>query len=375
MPSSERTPSSDRLAPAVRRRAAGPLAAALAAIALVVAGCGATTPPSVPASGQPLGTTAATPGAPSASPAAVGVASGTSSDPSATPPPRGSTAGAAVTATLLGVRLPSPVSRAVVAADGGAVLVIGGLGASGTTGAILRLDPSAGAVTRAGRLASPVHDAAGAPLGGAWLVLGGGRTVAVTSVQRVTPGGAAATAPVVGSLPAARADGAAVAAGGRVLLVGGGRGGVPDSSVLATRDGVHFTRLGRLAVPVRYGAVAAVGDAVYVFGGSAASGDSDAIQRIDVATGAVTVVGRLPAAVSEATAFVLGGRLLIAGGMRAGRPTSAILAYDPVSGRTRAAGRLPVALADAGAAVVGSTAYLVGGETGRAYLSSVIAVR
>jgi hypothetical protein len=347
---------------------------ALAVPALIAAACGSTTP-SPAASTRPDAPSdapgsAATPGsaAPSASTSSRASPSGGGS--TSTPPPAGR-----VAATLLQVTLPTPLSRSVVVADGGSVLVIGGLTTRGTTGVILRLDPAAGTLAAVGHLASPMHDAAGARLGAGWLVVGGGKVVAATTVQRVSANGTRRTSAVIGALPAARADGAAVAAAGRVLVVGGGRGGVPDGAILATRDGVHFTRLGRLAVPVRYGAVVAVGGAVYVFGGATSSGDTDAIQRVDITTGAVRVVGHLPHAMSEASAFVLGVRVLIAGGMRAGSPTNAILAFDAATMHVTVAGRLPQALADAGVAVIGDTAYLVGGETGSKYLASVIAVR
>ena len=255
------------------------------------------------------------------------------------------------------------------------MLVIGGLTAQGTTGTILRLDPTALTVVAAGRLASAVHDAAGAPLRGAWLVVGGGRTIAVATVQSVADGGGAATSAVTGSLPAARADHAATAVGGLVVVAGGGRGGVADPTVLTTRDGARYTQIGRLPVPVRYAAAAAVGTAVYLFGGSAASGDTAAIQAVNPTAGTVRSVGRLPHALTEATAFVLGGRVLIAGGMRSGAPQDTILAFDPATGRTTVVGRLPRAVADAGVAVIGDTAYLVGGETGTAYLDTVIAIR
>ena len=351
----------------------GRVAAILSVAALVVSGCGSQATPSA---GVPTGAAGGGPGASAVSvppPAAVGVAA--SASPSGAAPASAAQTNPGVTATLLHTHLPSPLSRAVVGALGGAVLVIGGLGPKGTTGAILRIDPASGTVTRAGRLAAAVHDASGAPLNGSWLVMGGGRTVAVASIQQVSASGSTAAAALVGSLPAARADGAAVAVGGRILVVGGGRGGVPDGTVLATRDGVHFSRLATLAVPVRYGAVAAFGGAVYVFGGSTTRGDTDAVQRIDPVTGAVRVVGHLPRPVSEATAFVLGGRILVAGGMRAGRPTAAILAFSAATGHASAVGRLPEAVADAGVALIGTTAYLVGGETGTVYLASVIAIR
>ncbi len=285
-------------------------------------------------------------------------------------------AGARVTAALLGIHLPSPLSRAVVATSGSEVLVLGGVTPSGTTSAILRLDPATASVARIGRLASAVHDASGAPLGKGWLVVGGGRTLASAVVQDVVVAGGKASTSVAGALPAARADGAAIAVGGEVLVVGGGRGGVPDPTVLTTRNGSQFTVLARLPVAVRYPAVAVTGSRAYLFGGATATGaPSNAIQSIDATTGSVRVVARLPYALTQATAFILGGRILIAGGMRGGRPSTAILSFDPATGRTAVVGRLPEAVADAGAAVVGDTAYLVGGETGSAFLDSVIAIR
>ncbi len=300
-----------------------------------------------------------------------------SGDTSAANASAGTTPGAnaRVTATLLSMHLPSPLSRAVVAASGAEVLVLGGVTPSGTTATILQLNPATGSVTRIGRLASAVHDASGAPLGHLWLVVGGGRTLASAVVQDVSVVGASASASVAGALPAPRADGAAVAVGGEVLVVGGGRGGVPDPNVLATRDGVSFTSLARLPLAVRYPAVAAAGSRVYLFGGATTGAPSNAIQAIDATTGDVRVVARLPYALTQATAFILGGRILIAGGMRAGRPSTAILAFDPATGRTAVVGRLPEGVEDAGVAVVGDTAYLVGGETGSAFLDTVIAVR
>ena len=280
-----------------------------------------------------------------------------------------------MTASLLGVRLPSPLSRAVAVPSGGEVLVLGGIDPSGTTSAVLRLDPATGAVTQIGRLAAAVHDASGAPLGHGWLVVGGGRTLASAVVQDVSLSGASASASVAGALPSPRADGAAVSVGDEVLVVAGGRGGLADPAVLMTRDGARFTVFARLPFAVRYPGVALAGRSVYLFGGATAAGPSNAIQVLDTTTGSARLVARLPYALTEASAFSLGGRLLIAGGMRGGRPSAAILAFDPATGHTTAVGRLPRAVADAAVAVVGSTAYLVGGETGSAFLDSVIAVR
>jgi hypothetical protein len=359
------------------RRAPVALAAIVTAavVALTAAAALAACSPAPPPTGEANATAGVLTAAGSTPPnAAASTQSAASVAPTITPPT--SAAASRVTTSLLRVHLPRPLSRAVVATHDGSLLVMGGLAAPGTLGGILRLDLADGGVAAAGHLAAAVHDAAGAPLGNGWLVLGGGATIAAAKVQLVTFSGGAVNSAAAGSLPAPRADGTAVLAAGRVVLVGGGRGGAPDANVLATGDGRHFTVLGRLTVPVRYGAAVSAGGAIYVFGGTVASGGAtDAVQRIDPATGAVRIVGKLPRALTEASAFALGGRILIAGGMRAGHPTSQVLEFSPSTGLTAVVGRLPLALADAGVAVLGDAAYLVGGETGTAYLDTVIAVR
>lgn len=359
-----------------RGRLIGGAAALCLVASLAVAACGDATPS--PSAGTTAGSGSQGPGATTPSSAASSPLPGASGGGTAlgtAGQSAGASAGSRVTATLLSLRLPSPLSRAVVATAGGEVLVLGGVSPSGTTGAILRLDLATGSITQVGHLASAVHDASGAPVGQGWLVIGGGQTLASSVVQDVALSGAKVSAFVAGALPAARADGAAIAADGEVLVVGGGRGGVPDPAVLATRDGARFTVLARLPVAVRYPGVAEVGSRVYLFGGATTAGASNAIQALDPASGRVQVVARLPYALTQATAFTLGGRILIAGGMRAGRPSAAILSFDPATGRTAVVGRLPEAVADAGVAVVGDTAYLVGGETASAFLDKVIAVR
>jgi N-acetylneuraminic acid mutarotase len=173
----------------------------------------------------------------------------------------------------------------------------------------------------------------------------------------------------------ARADHAAVSLGGQVIVLGGGRGGVADPAVWATRDGITFTPVARLATPVRYGAAAVAGGLVYLFGGTAGRGDTSLISVLDPVRGTDRVAGHLPRTLTGATAFVLDGRILVAGGMHAGAPVTTILAFDPATGRVRTVGHLPEPRAFAAVAVVGGVAYLVGGETGHVYLDTVVAIR
>lgn len=274
-------------------------------------------------------------------------------------------------AVRLAMRLPEGRSRPAALVLGSDVLVCGGLtNAGGTTSSIVRINLETGRVALTGALAVAVHDAGAAGLGDAGFVFGGGRTVAGRSVQRID---AAGRAMLVGELPVARADLAAVSVAGEILIVGGGTPGQPDARVLATTDGIHFRELARLGVAVRYPAVAVLDGIVYVAGGSTRSGETDAIQTIDPATGAVRVVGRLPHPIADATALVVGGQLLVVGGRDRGRALDELWAVGSGGGSARAVGHLPYAVADAAGVVIGGAGYLIGGETTTA-IASIIAI-
>ena len=288
-------------------------------------------------------------------------------------------------------QLPSGLAREIVLPAGRDLLLAGGLTPRSTsTAAVRRLNPSTGSTVRAGRLTVPTHDAAGATLGGRTYVFGGGEQSSTATVQEITA--AHGTATVAGQLPRPRSDLVAVTWGGIAYLLGGYDGTGYDATVLATRDGRRFSVAARLAVPVRYPAVAAAGGQIWVFGGQTSHGITNVIQRIPLPgtsrTGAGqtvrgrriasgVVAGHLARPTTAAAAFTLGGTLYVAGGLtavaRPGQATAspsaplttsdAVLRYQP--GRPAAlAGRLPVPVANAGVGVLGGTAYLVGGDDG-----------
>lgn len=287
----------------------------------------------------------------------------------------------ALTIIQSAVRLPVAVSRAAALVDGTGIVLAGGLTSRGTVGSIVRVrlgppqngapGPIVAATEGPGHLRYPVHDAAGVLLGGRMLLFGGGRTTAAASVQEVMLGGASS---LVGRLPAARADLGAVVLGGAAIVAGGGALGRADPRVLRTSDGVHFTVIARLPIAVRYAAVAAVGERVFVIGGTSASGDVSTIQVVDIATGTARVAGHLPAPVSHATALVLGGRIVVAGGRRSGRALDAVVSVDPTTLVVASAGRLPRPLSDVAGVVADGVGYLLGGEAAGP-LSTIIAIR
>jgi serine/threonine-protein kinase PknK len=128
-----------------------------------------------------------------------------------------------------------------------------------------------------------------------------------------------------------------------------------------------------------YPAVAAVGSAVYLFGGLIAGGEysgtfTSAIQRVYLPTGKARIVGHLSTPLAHAMAAVVAGRVYVLGGSAPGGPTAAIRRFDPLTARINLAGRLPQPRTDAAVATIGRTVYLLGGIS-REPLATIIAVR
>ena len=341
---------------------------------------------------------------PSASPAANRTAANSSASPAtstaSTATGHGQTSPAAsrtggnpsVVSSIAPWHLPSALSRAGAAAlPGGRVLLLGGLFASGGSSADVGvLDLETGALTSVATLASPTHDAGSAVLGGRAFLFGGGQAYPVATVEAVTlPGGSSASGGagiVTGQLPQPRADDEAVTVAGTAYVVGGYDGSTGDTAVLATQNGSSYSTVATLPVDVRYGAVAAAGGKIYVFGGETVPGGTTLeystptpttspppgqqvalVQQIDPQTHTARVAGYLPRGVQGAAAFVLGGKLFLAGGdsNAPGTPPSSgstIWSFDPSTGAFRLVGHLAAPVAYAAVVVEGGTAWLVGGE-------------
>ncbi|MGD0380920.1 MAG: PQQ-binding-like beta-propeller repeat protein [Acidimicrobiales bacterium] len=350
-------------------------------------------------------------------------------------PPK-ATAIPAVESGLLPWSLKAPLSRAVVLpVVGNQLSVLGGLTTGNTSSSgIYTLDTSTGALAPAGDLTGPLHDASGAVIAGKDVVFGGGDATTVGVVQAfpepsgpaLSAGSPTPTATVVGSLPQARSDSSSVTIGSTTYVVGGYDGTNADAVVLGTTDGRTFSTVATLPVPVRYGAVAAVGGRIYVFGGQAITGAGagqpvDTVQAVDPTRHHAAVVGHLPEPISGAAAVTLTGSVYVVGGestvpqpstpgmgttqtsassssspglgksgavpdARRTATGSAILtaaasgttntvstiwSFDPISQRTEVAGRLQVPVSHAGVAVIGSRAWLVGGESGGTPVTAV----
>jgi N-acetylneuraminic acid mutarotase len=138
--------------------------------------------------------------------------------------------------------------------------------------------------------------------------------------------------------------------------------------VLEFRPGRGVGMVARLPHPVRYAAAAAVGDRVYVAGGTTGTRSWRDIVEVDPRAHRARVVGRLPQALSHAAGTALNGFFYVLGG-RTATPVATIWAFDPRTRRVRRAGRLPVALSDLAAVTDKGRIVVVGGRdsAGRVY--------
>jgi hypothetical protein len=274
-------------------------------------------------------------------------------------------------------QLPSGIEREAVFSQGPDLVIAGGLtGASGTTAAIVSLDPVTGQTTPAGRLAVATHDAAAAMAGGRALVFGGGVQASTADVQEL-PG--AQPGRVIARLPLARSDVSAVTLGPTAYLAGGYDGVTYDPRILATSNGTRYRIVARLPVPVRYTAVAAAGHWLWTFGGETPAGPTDVIQQVNLVTGQASIAGHLPARLEGAAGFSLDGRIFIAGGQTAAQGpkgvSGAVFSYTPGRPGVQAAGRLPVPVAYAAATVHDGTAFILGGDNGTHQVPAVTMLR
>ncbi|MGH2875277.1 MAG: Kelch repeat-containing protein [Solirubrobacteraceae bacterium] len=310
---------------------------------------------------------------------ATHAASKTSTSATSSIAPRPARARLVLRASVIHWRLPAPVSRTVAAARGERIYVFGGHDAAGATvDTVDELNLHTGRTTVAGALALPTHGAAAAALGGQLLVFGGASNTVHDVVQQFHPRRRAAR--VIARLPTPRADVTAAVVGHTVVLVGGFDGIGPQRDVWASRGGLHFHAIAALRQPVRYPAVVADDNNVYVFGGLISGGEYDGqfsnlIQRVHLGPHpSVTIAGRLPMPLAHAMGALIDGRILVIGGSTTHGPSAAILRFDPGRDHVRLAGRLPHPVTDAAVATVAGTAYLLGGISTQP-LASVIAVR
>ena len=170
-----------------------------------------------------------------------------------------------------------------------------------------------------------------------------------------------------GTLSAALEDAATAALGqGRVVLLGGLDSNDTSTAAITVlapgSQGTSATDTGaRLPEPQHDAQAAALGGAVYVFGGGQVE-SYDHILRYEPGSGRVSLVGHLPQPASDVAVTTLGNTAYIVGGYNGERALDTILAWRP-GGNPTLVGRLPTGLRYAAVAAAGSKVIIAGGST------------
>jgi YVTN family beta-propeller protein len=259
--------------------------------------------------------------------------------------------------------LPAPLQDPSVAAlSGGRALLLGGLTAADQSTDEIVVVTARGARV-IGHLPSARHDTAAVAIGRFAYVFGGGTASSqLDDIVRVDP--ASGTAALVAHLPAASSDSTAGAIGGTAYVVGGYTGTRWLDTIVAWRPGALAHVVAHLPTTLRYAAVTAVGNRLVIAGGSLENGTaSDAVLEYVPATGRVSRLGTLPAPTTHAAAAALGGVAYVIGGRGAtlGTQTARIVAIDVHTRRIKPFGSLRSARSDLAAARAGGRILLAGG--------------
>jgi YVTN family beta-propeller protein len=270
-------------------------------------------------------------------------------------------------------QLPAPLQDPSVASLAtGRALLLGGLTAADqSTDEILRAGARGARVI--GHLPSARHDTAAVTLGRYAYVFGGGTpTSQLDEIVRVDPVSGAAS--VVAHLPAASSDSTAAAIGGSAYVVGGYTGTHWLDTIVVWRPGSGARVVAHLPATLRYTAVTAVGDRLVIAGGSLENGSaSSAVWLYTPSSRRLSRLGSLPAPTTHAAAATLGNVAYVIGGRGAslGTQTRRIVAVDPRSHRITVSGSLAAARSDLGAATAGHAILLAGGAGTTGTLSTL----
>ncbi len=268
--------------------------------------------------------------------------------------------------------LPDARSGAASAAFGGNVVVSGGLSTAGvSTDTVFRLE-QAGQPATLPPLPGPVHDAASTAIGSRLLLFGGGESEGSDRVIQVLPG----PSKLVGQLPVALSDLAAVTVGETAYVLGGWNGTATNAGIYAVSATGAVATIGHLPIGLRYPAAAALDGKVIIAGGE----NSDSVPvtdafSFDPTTHAVTRLPDLPVPTDHTAGAVLNGRFYIIAGLRRGEFTDAIISWAPGETRWQNAGHLPQALADLDAAPLGNGIAVIGGRGVSGRVNSVYLLR
>ena len=282
-------------------------------------------------------------------------------------------------------RLPGGNYRAASVETGGAIYIIGGRNETDTSPAVMRYDPSNGAVSFAAfRLPQPRMSACAVYDGKYAYVLGGADGgLELGSILRIELGtGEVRT--LEAQLPSPRIGLSAALQDGRIYIFGGHSNGTKITHILRFDPATgNMTVMGASLPGGRAGmAIASAGSGIHLFGGKTDTGASDEVLLYEPEEDRLSVLpDRLPYTVYHAPAVLFRGAILIIGGnarlpgWNVSKATDTIVVFDPATGiSSLLKSRLPSPRERTVAAVMGGRVLVFGGQEGVRALDEVVSL-
>ncbi len=255
------------------------------------------------------------------------------------------------------------MGMALVKDPNGDLITVGGYNGTEFTANINELLPQQ---KHLGTMPEPMHDMAAGYIGNVLYIFGGGQSASSSNIVSMVRG----KTTISGQLSSPLSDATSVPYSYQghegLLLIGGYDGHVfrrQADFVYISQGQLRFDPVFQLPVGLRYTAVSASGNKVFMAGGLKSSGVvSPMIYEWHPGLSAAIPVATLPFARYQAASWVVPGFLMLAGGLNtAGNPTSQVVAINLTNHQVKVVGKLPFSLADMAYNSVHDVAYLTGG--------------
>jgi hypothetical protein len=172
-----------------------------------------------------------------------------------------------------------------------------------------------------------------------------------------------------GGLPAGGDQAAATVVGPSLAVVGG----TGSARVLAGPIGGQLAVVTALRTPLAALQAFPAGGSLWVVGGEHGSKVTDAVLRIDLASGQIRPSGTFEEPLAEAGVAADSGSAYLVGGWTGDQYATGVLKFTP-PGTVSLVSRLPVGVRSPAVALVGDTLYVAGGQTEQGPSSAVYAV-